>query len=232
MVCCRDAEHQCPRSMGPKPGTIVPPSASGAALAAPTRPTVVSVGNRAPDAPPWRVYAASRTRHVMRTFRTPHVSIVRRRRPVPDHGILKLFCALAMSVAATACYHRVVPRGLVIPAGAFVFRGPEPLCRGVQKHGYTFVAPIGRINELTGQLDPAVPDGTRAVFQVDHYDEGSHPMVYLIVQALIVHGQRIPVSGARANSDAESAAAPEGAPVCTSVGSRFFGDFIRDVVVK
>ena len=132
-----------------------------------------------------------------------------------------------------ACHRRPDSPAVLIPAGAFLFTTTEPLCRDVQRPGYTFTAPIARVDPLTATIDPAIPRGTLGVFEIDHFlREGRTPMVFLRVKELIIEGRHVAVSGAIANSNPESVAALPNEPVCVTPGSRFLGNLSDDVKAK
>jgi hypothetical protein len=141
-----------------------------------------------------------------------------------------------LTVAVTlllACHHNPPPATVVIPAGSFLFTNPEPLCREVTRPGDRFTAPIVRVKALTGAIDPEIPRGTLALFEIDGFEsDGGNPVVHLRVKEIVIAGRRVPVTAGLASSDPESASAPPGAPVCVPAGTRFLGQLNEDVTAK
>lgn len=155
----------------------------------------------------------------------------------PSFHHLRLSCSRIVLMPAVltivACHRRPEAPAVMIPAGTFLFTATEPLCRDVQRPGYTFTAPIARVDPLTGAIDPAIPGGTLGVFEIDHFlREGLTPMVFLRVRELIIQGRHVAVSGALANSNPEAIAALPNEPVCVTPGSRFLGNLSEDVKAK
>ena len=142
--------------------------------------------------------------------------------------------ALISVVAALGCHPGYFRPPVVIPAGMFLFRTPDSLCRGVTPRGHTFAAIIVRPDYSTGREDPAVPPGTIGVFEVNHFDDEKAILVYVFMREVIVNGRRVTVNGASAETDVTSISMPARSdtlesPVCLPAGSPFIGTFDKDV---
>lgn len=142
-----------------------------------------------------------------------------------------LLVALFVSVG---CHNGYWRPPVVIPAGMFLFRTPDSLCRGVTPRGHTFAAIIVRPDYSTGREDPAVPPGTIGVFEVNHFDDEKAILVYVFMREVIVNGRRVTVNGASAETDVTSISMPARSdtlesPVCLPAGSPFIGTFDKDV---
>ena len=141
---------------------------------------------------------------------------------------------LVALVVSAGCHNGYWRPPVVIPAGTYLFRTPDSLCRGATPRGYTFAATIVRPDYSTGREDPAIPSGTIGVFEVDHFDDEKAIVVYVSMREVIVNGRRIAVNRASAETDVTSISMPARSDtlqstVCLPADSPFIGAFDEDV---